>query len=314
MARAKRVARFWRLAIPPLTVFLLVSSVNAAQPEVSKAEPVLVNKILRDTGVRGGVIVHLGCGDGRLTAALCAHEGYLVHGLDGDEENVGAARAYVESLGQYGPVSIDRLRGPRLPYADDVVNLLVAEPPAQVPPEEINRVLCPGGVSYVSGAGVWTKTVKPWPAEIDEWSHWLHAADGNAVARDRVVGPPRRLKWSAGPRWSRHHDTVPSTSAMVSSGGRVFYLSDEAPACLDGSLPDRWFLVARDAFNGVLLWKRPIAEWGWRQWNVEWKGRFNIPPHLPKRLVAAGGRVFATLGFNAPLTCLDAATGRIVRV
>ena len=101
---------------------------------------------------------------------------------------------------------------------------------------------------------------------------------------------------------------------MVSARGRLFYLSDEAPACIDASVPDRWFLVARDAFNGLLLWKRPIPEWGWSQWSTQWKGRFNIPPHLPKRLVASGDRVYATLGFNAPLTALDAATGQILRV
>jgi len=101
---------------------------------------------------------------------------------------------------------------------------------------------------------------------------------------------------------------------MVSARGRVFYISDKAPVCIDGSLPDKWFLVARGAFNGTLLWKRPIPEWGWSQWSAEWKGRFNIPPHLPKRLVAAGDRVYVTLGFNAPLSALDAATGDVLRI
>ncbi len=33
-------------------------------------------------GVQGGLIVHLGCGDGRLTAALGASDRYLAHGMD----------------------------------------------------------------------------------------------------------------------------------------------------------------------------------------------------------------------------------------
>ena len=33
---------------------------------------------------RGGLVVHLGCGDGKLTAALRTGDAYLVHGLDVD--------------------------------------------------------------------------------------------------------------------------------------------------------------------------------------------------------------------------------------
>ena len=43
---------------------------------------------------------------------------------------------------------------------------------------------------------------------------------------------------------------------MVSTGGRIFYIADEAPV---GSLrgPPNGELVARDAYNGMLLWKQP---------------------------------------------------------
>jgi len=297
--------------------FTLVSAVVATamgadvnlHPEDEQAR-----RILDATGVQGGIIVHFGCGDGRLTAALHVNDRYLVHGLDADQQDVDRARRYIQSLGMYGKVSVGQLTSRSLPYADNLVNLFIAEDLGQVQLHELMRVLAPRGLAYVKRQGKRTKMVKPWPEDIDEWTHWLHDASGNAVARDQVVGHPRRLQWAAEPLWQRHHDTVPSTTAMVSARGRLFYISDEAPACLDGSVPDKWFLVARDAFNGVLLWKRPIPEWGWGQWSTEWKGRFNIPPHLPKRLVAAGDRVYVTLNFNAPLTALDAATGKVLRV
>ena len=129
-----------------------------------------------------------------------------------------------------------------------------------------------------------------------------------------MAGPPRRMQWIARPSWSRHHHTAPSVSAMVSAGGRLFYIVDEAPTGMDGSAPDKWSLVARDAFNGVLLWKKPMPDWGWKAWSAEWTCRFTVPTHLPRRLVAVGDRVYVTLGFNAPLTELDAATGEVVRV
>jgi len=283
------------------------------QPPDDAPNP-LAADLLRDCGVQGGLVVHLGCGDGQVTAELAANERLRVHGLDADSANVARAREHVRSLGRYGTVSVDRFDGTHLPYAENLVNLLVAEDLGAVSMAEVMRVLVPRGVACLKTDGRWTKTVKPWPAEIDEWSHWLHAADGNAVAQDTVAGPPRRLQWIAGPIWSRHHNTVPSVSAVVSAGGRLFAIVDDAPVSMDGSAPDRWSLVARDAFNGLLLWKKPMPDWGWKTWSAQWTCRFTVPTNLPRRLVAVGDRVYVTLAFNAPLTELDAATGRVRRV
>jgi len=299
-----------------MTIWLVVVGVLAqvVPAEVPAVDAQRAERILESSGVSGGLIVHVGCADGRLTAALGKDGRYLVHGLDRDADQVAKARRYIQSLGIYGRVSAAVWSGGRLPYAENLVNLLVWEAPPPVSIKEVMRVLVPGGTAYISKRGKWTKVVKPWPEQIDQWTHWLHDASGNAVARDRVVGPPRRIQWNAGPLWQRHHDTVPSTTAMVSGGGRLFYISDEAPSSLDGSVPDKWVLVARDAFNGVLLWKRRIEKWGWSQWSGDWRGRFNEPPQLPKRLVAVGDRVYTTLSFNASLTALDAATGRTLKV
>ena len=63
-------------------------------------------QIIDATGVKGGLIVHLGCGDGKLTAALGAGESYLIHGLDTDAQVVRDARRNIRKLGVYGPVSV----------------------------------------------------------------------------------------------------------------------------------------------------------------------------------------------------------------
>jgi len=103
---------------------------------------------------------------------------------------------------------------------------------------------------------------------MDEWNQYLHDAGNNAAAHDSLIGPPPRLQWVAGPNWSRHHDYMASMSTLVSAGGRVFYVMDEGPrpAIL---LPAQWSLIARDAFNGTLLWKRPIAEWNTHLWPLK---------------------------------------------
>jgi len=274
-------------------------------------------EILAAAGVQGGLVVHLGCGDGTLTAALHASDSYLVHGLDADAASVAKARAHIRSLGLYGPVSVDLWAGaPRLPYADNLVNLVVVSAGQQVARDEVLRVLAPNGVACIEAGGRWQKTVKPWPKDIDEWTHHLHDAGGNAVAADRVVGPPRHLQWTAGPRWARSHGYTPSVSAMVSARGRLFAICDETLTCVDDSVPSQWRLVARDAFSGVLLWKRPVPHWGSTELSGTAStghgvtvGRFTMPLHVAKRLVAVGDTVYVTLGATAPVTALDAATG-----
>jgi len=277
--------------------------------------------IIRDTNFKGGLIVHLGCGDGELTTALHVNDSCLVHGLDTDPGAVARARRRIAELGLYGRVSVDTLDGRGLPYADNLVNLVVAEDLGQVSMEECLRVLAPNGVAYVKSGNKWDKTVKPWPKEIDEWTHHLHDAGGNAVANDLVVGPPHHLQWTAGPLWARSHGWTPSVSAMVSSGGRLFYICDETLACADGTVPSKWFVVARDAFSGVLLWKCPIPKWGSQEFSGTPNtghgvtvGRFTMPPNVGKRLVAVGDTVYVTLGATAPVTALDAATGEAKRV
>jgi outer membrane protein assembly factor BamB len=168
------------------------------------------------------------------------------------------------------------------------------------------------------GAGAYALAVrKAWPESIDEWTHFLHGPDCNPVARDRVVGPPKHYRWISEPMWQRSHETDSSISSLVTAAGRLFTIVDQAPTSLPGQhpLPDKWSLTARDAFNGVLLWRVPIRRWGWREWKDTWftarPGDF--PLNLQKRLVAVGDRVYATLGYHAPVSQLDARSGDILQ-
>ena len=71
------------------------------------------NDVLEATQVRGGLVVHIGCGDGEMAAALRVNDRFVVHGLDTDTHSVAAARDYVQSRGLYGRVSIDAFDGER---------------------------------------------------------------------------------------------------------------------------------------------------------------------------------------------------------
>ena len=82
-------------------------------------------EILKAAGVSGGLVVHVGCGDGSVTAGLRANDGLLVHGLEPDAGRVAAARAHIRGRGLYGPVSLEHWPREFLPYADGLVKLVV---------------------------------------------------------------------------------------------------------------------------------------------------------------------------------------------
>jgi len=295
--------RILRTLVCLLAIPCTLSAADDQQLVQYKAE-----QILNASGIKGGFVVHIGSGDGRLTAALGESDSFLVHGLDTDADSIKKAREHIRSVGLYGRISVEHWTHKNLPYVDNLVNLVVSENLGDISMAEVLRILCPEGVAYIKTNGTWTATIKLRPEEIDEWTHYLHDAGGNAVAQDSVVGPPRRSQWIGSPKWSRHHDRMASMSACVSAGGRIFYIIDEGSR-ISIQLPSKWTLVARDAFNGTVLWKRPISSWLTQYWPFK-----SGPAQLPRRLVAIGDRVYVTLGLDeASLSELDAATGEILQ-
>lgn len=292
---------------PLLTLlgFLVFGSVlpSPAQDAATNARAVL-----DQSGVKGGFVVHVGAGDGALTAALRGSESYLVQGLARDPGQVKAAREAVHAAGKYGLVSVDAWNGTNLPYVEGTVNLLVIDEGESVSETEIERVLTPLGVAMTKTADGWKRHQKPWPASMDEWTHYYYDAKGNAASKDSEVGPPERLQWLGSPRWSRHHDRMSSLSAKVSAKGRLFYIMDEGSR-ISILLPSKFHLIARDAFNGTVLWKKPIEQWSTNLWPLK-----TGPTSLTRRLVADGERIFVTMGVTAPVSMLDAATGAELKV
>ena len=304
--------------------------------------------LVAESGRAGGLVAVVGPAKADLPLAIARRGAFAVHALVKDRATCGTLREAIHDRGAYGPVSAGVLAGDRLPYADNLLTVaIVASWPTAGARDawlaEVRRVLAPLGTALIhtstsagdlaaacrkagfeavsavdaGPAGAYVRARKPWPADIDEWTHYLHAADGNPVARDTVVGPPQRYQWRAGPEWMQSHETDSSVSTLVTARGRLFTIENHAPTSLPGpeSPPDAWFLVARDAFNGVLLWQVPIRRWGWREWKPSW---FNtrpgdVPLNLQKRLVAVRDKVYVTLGYQAPVSQLDARTGAILQ-
>jgi outer membrane protein assembly factor BamB len=257
--------------------------------------------VLKSSGVQGGLVVVLGCDDIDEIAGS-AGDRYIVQALGKSAAEVSKAREQIRAMGKYGKVSVVQWDGAALPYVDNLVNLLV-DKNGQISKEEATRVLAPRGVALIKGQ----KTVKPVPADIDSWTHYLHGPDNNAVANDLKVGPPKHMQWLAGPRWTRTHHKLNSISSIATENGRLFYIVDTATSA-SMSVPGKWRIIARDAFNGVELWRKKIESWvphtiGFR----------SGPPHVTRLLVASNDRIYAPLAKGAPISAIDAATGETLK-
>ncbi|MBT3381892.1 MAG: PQQ-binding-like beta-propeller repeat protein [Lentisphaerae bacterium] len=293
---------------------------------VTVSAQTLGSRLVSASGVRGGLIVHLGCGDGRLTVGLRGGETFVVHGLDTDASKVAAGRRHAADVEASGSVSFARFDGKALPLVDGLVGVIVLSEPCRVPAAEFARALAPRGVlltrvpvdglpnntllaSIPSSIEGWAAYRKPVPAEIDEWTHFLHGPDGHVMSRDHVVGPPHHIQWIGSPKHSRSHIRLTTVNVMVTGGGRLFYIADISPTGLPEDLPGRWAVIARNAFNGIELWRRPLS--AWQTYYV--KDRNSYPADVHRRLVAAADRVFVTLDIHGSVSALDAATGKTVR-
>lgn len=252
---------------------------------------------------KGGLIVHVGCGDGKETAGLFPGGSSLVQGLDTDEASIMKARKYLRSRKLYGKVTALQFDGKTLPYRDNLVNMIVVSS-GRVSKDEILRVLAPGGIAILKDG---SEVVKPWPENLDEWTHYLRDASNNAAGQDSKVGPPRSMQWMASPVWSRHHDKLASISSVVTAQGKLFYIVDRGPVHTPHYAAN-WYVEARDAFNGVLLWEQSIKSW------ISHTRKFRTGPvQIARLLVAVNDRVYTTLGLNEPVSILDAATGKILK-
>ena len=84
-------------------------------------------EIIEASGIKGGIVVHLNCNDGKLTSNLYFDNKYLVHGLDTDQKDVDTARNNIKSSGKHGKVTASLFDGKKLSQVDNLIQLIVAD-------------------------------------------------------------------------------------------------------------------------------------------------------------------------------------------
>ncbi|MCY3019338.1 MAG: PQQ-binding-like beta-propeller repeat protein, partial [Planctomycetota bacterium] len=205
---------------------------------IGASEPVL-DDVVKAAPVQRGLIVHVCAEDGSLAEALAKANPVVVFALASNAAGEARLRERFAAAGIHGQATAGTLLdGNRLPLNDDLAALLVADLDASgVRRDEALRVVRPFGKAYLKEGGKWQVVDKPRPAELDDWPQYFHDGAMSDLSADKRAGPARGLRWEAGP------------STTHSLGVRV--MRDVWVSADDGGI------VARDAFSGLPLWRRP---------------------------------------------------------
>jgi outer membrane protein assembly factor BamB len=148
-------------------------------------------------------------------------------------------------------VFADHGRWDSIPLAENFADTAMVSPAAEqaVSREELLRILRPGGQAVLADGML----VKPVPDGTDDWSHPYHGPDNNPQSADRRAVAPYLTQFMAEPLFS------PMPMVTVAAGGRIFrahgHIAHKANQ-------NQWLntLVCSNAYNGTILWQRPLSE------------------------------------------------------
>lgn len=336
-----------RMLVIWLAVALCATAANVRADE----SEVLAKRIL-DALDRPVGLAHLSrCDRGALALAFAeADDGLVVHGQDADPSAVAAAREAADERDvlnrrvSFDIGSLDRL----LPVSRscDLVVLTDLDQQELTPAlaAEVRRVLHPwygvavlgdiSGQLRTNALTDWAKRIAPDTSRLDgvgnlvivraeplngadNWTHWWHGPDNNAVSNDYAYSLPETVQWTGKPYFSTRLELP------IVANGRLFmlwngHLLDATPGepvlpgeevalrthgwetVLDGPLSEQRgpLLTARAVGSGVWLWHRRLSPAVWLQ-------------VARSTVVADGDRLLVADGPD--LLVLDQATGEELR-
>ncbi len=220
-----------------------------------------------------------------------------------------AVRRAVRAKGVAGLVQVIELPAlDVLPMADRLAALTVGR--GDVPPvAELTRITRPLGRVARWQDGAWRIEVVAWPPGMMQWPD-AHGGPSAEPYRGRDVF----LTWPMAPRWADGPalGMVPvgyDSACLISAGGRLIAATNLDDANLSAPRTGyvrSWWLVARDAFSGMRLWRRPL---GYDPKPIRQREESR---HEPLRSVAMDETKVFTWGEKG-LLALDAATGKPMR-
>lgn len=206
--------------------------------------------LLEKVGTSRGLCAVLG--DADLALELARASELMVYVQSPDRKQVDAIRKAAESAGLLGKrVFVQQGRWDHLHLADNLADAVILRGDAidGTKRDDLLRVLRPEGKLLAPTF----EAVKPVPKDIDDWSHPYHGPDNNPQSRDRLARAPYLTHFTAEPWYS------PMPLVTVTAGGRLFKAFGHI-AVKEREWPWLSTLIAQNAYNGTILWQRPLAE------------------------------------------------------
>ncbi len=211
-------------------------------------------KILSESGIKKGYALFLDCDQGRLAYELAKRTELKIVGLEKDPEKLYAARKNLEAAGLLGKrIVVEPWDITSLP--DYFANLIVSDGmlitgSTAGTAEEGRRILRPwGGTACLSfhreGQVVWRKYVRGPLEGAGAWKQQYCDPQNTACSGDELVYGPLGVLWYGEPGPQGMIERHACAQSPVSMDGRLFMQGEE-------------LIMAVDAFNGTLLWKREI--------------------------------------------------------
>ncbi|MGI5820199.1 MAG: PQQ-binding-like beta-propeller repeat protein [Armatimonadota bacterium] len=211
-------------------------------------------EIIRQSGVRDGYAVDLGCGEGGLAEELARRTNLQIIGIEADPAKAAAARERLSAAGLYGSrVTIHQGDPARTPYpnyfADLVVSSRALERGADAVAEaEMMRVLRPwGGVAVIGSLPGMQRVERGELPGAGRWTHQYADPANTLTSTDERVQRPLGMLWFTDYEQVRMPDRHGRGPAPLFADGRLF-------------VPGKHGLHAVSAYNGRVLWEYEVPE------------------------------------------------------
>jgi len=208
---------------------------------------------LAKLSVKRGVVAWIGLpsGGAEHLVELCEQSELNLYVQTTTEAEALELRTAAQSAGLLGRRLFVQVEGSRkIRLGDNIADrIVVADSQAAPKRAEVLRALRPLGLAFLGQQTV----QKPVPSGVDDWSHPYHGPDNNPNSTDQLVRGELRTQFIGYPKFS------PMPEQTVIAGGRIYKaMGHIAHKANQNAMLNT--LLCINAYNGVILWRRPLSE------------------------------------------------------
>ena len=159
-------------------------------------------------------------------------------------------RKSAEEAGLLGKqIFVSEEKGGRIQLADNIADAVLVTSNVTISEGEVLRTLRPRATGYLGEKAL----TKPVPSGYEDWSHPFHGPDNNPQSNDTYVQGKFRTQFIATPKFS------PMPEQTVIGGGRLYKAMGHIAHKANQNKHLNTLLCV-NAFNGTILWKRPLPK------------------------------------------------------